>query len=100
MFDKIVLITRKTRLQELIDRFNTRAQAKFYIEQSGGDFNDYQTEDDAYNRSIDGTKSLIDIGLKIQIIDRDLLPTFLFAKTDLIVALGQDGLVANAAKYI
>ena len=28
-FEKIVLVTRKTRLAELIERFNTLAQAKF-----------------------------------------------------------------------
>ena len=38
MIEKIVLVTRKTRLEGLIERFNTRAQAKFYIEHSGGDF--------------------------------------------------------------
>ena len=37
MYEKIVLVTRKTRLQELVERFNSRAQAKFYIEHAGGD---------------------------------------------------------------
>ncbi len=41
MFDRMVLITRKTRLEELIERFNTRAQAKFYIEHASGDFSSY-----------------------------------------------------------
>jgi NAD kinase len=100
MFEKIVLITRKTRLQELIEKFNTRAQAKFYIEHSGGDFEDYQKEDDAYNRSLEQAKSAIDLGLKVQMIDREFLSTFLFAQEDIVVALGQDGLVANAAKYV
>ena len=45
MFDKIVLVTRKTRLAQLVERFNTRAQAKFYLERSGGDFDDYLRED-------------------------------------------------------
>jgi NAD kinase len=100
MFDKIILVTRKTRLQELIEKFNTKAQAKFYIEHSGGDFNDYQIEDDAYNRSLEQAKNAIDLGLKVQMIDRDFLSTFLFTETDVVVALGQDGLIANAAKYV
>jgi hypothetical protein len=35
-FEKIILVTRQTRLEELIARFNTKAQARFYIEHSGG----------------------------------------------------------------
>ena len=37
-FDKIVIVTRKTRLEGLIERFNTFDQARFYIESGGGDF--------------------------------------------------------------
>jgi hypothetical protein len=32
--------------------------------------------------------------------DRALVPTYLFSKNDVIVTLGQDGLVANTAKYV
>lgn len=98
-FDKIVLVTRKTRLAQLVERFNTRAQAKFYIERAGGDFADYVREDDAYTRSLAVMHRSLDFGLRVQQVDRAFVPTFLFAKTDLIVTVGQDGLVANVAKY-
>src|ERR1700687_2949695 len=98
-FDKIVLVTRKTRLAELIDRFNTRAQAKFYIEHSAGDFSEYEQEDEVYLRSIKTVRRSIEIGLKVQTIDRSLIPTFTFLEKDLVITLGQDGLVANTAKY-
>lgn len=100
MYEKIVVVTRKTRLKELIARFNTRAQAKFYIEHSGGDFQDYDSEDNTYNRSLDALRKSLDFGLKVQIIDREFLPSFLFSATDIVVAVGQDGLIANAAKYV
>jgi NAD kinase len=100
MFEKIVLVTRQTRLAELIERFNTRAQAKFYIEHAGGDFSAYVLEHDAYQRSLETVRRAIETGLKIQVMDRALVPTYLFAKNDLIVTLGQDGLVANTAKYV
>ena len=99
MFDKIVLVTRKTRLDELTERFNTRAQAKFYIEHAGGDFSSYLLEHDVYRRSLESVRRAIEIGLKIQVLDRALVPTYLFSKSDVIVTLGQDGLVANTAKY-
>ncbi len=100
MFEKIVLVTRKTRLEELIERFNTESQARFYIEHSGGDFSQYTDEHQAYQRSLEVVRRELEIGLKIQVLDRALVPTYLFAPTDLVVTLGQDGLVANTAKYV
>ncbi|MCE9572866.1 MAG: NAD+ kinase [Deltaproteobacteria bacterium] len=99
MFDKIVVVSRKTRLAELIERFNTRAQAKFYIERAGGNFADYVDEDAAYQRSMEIVLRQLALGLKLQRIDRALVPTYLFSDRDLIVTVGQDGLVANTARY-
>lgn len=99
MYEKIVVVTRRTRLEELVARFNTRAQAKFYIEHAGGDFEDYRREDDAYRAARDVLRRGLEVGLKVQFVDRSFVPTFLFTKTDLVVTLGQDGLVANTAKY-
>jgi NAD kinase len=99
VFDKVVLVTRKTRLEELIERFNTRAQAQFYIEHGGGDFSGYVLEHDVYQRSLKRVRRAVELGLKVQILDRALVPTYLFSKGDLIVTMGQDGLVANTAKY-
>jgi NAD kinase len=100
VFDKIVLVIRKTRLEELIERFNTRAQAQFYIEHAGGDFSGYVLEHDAYQRSLESVRRAIETGLKIQVMDRALVPTYVFSNNDVIVTLGQDGLVANTAKYV
>jgi NAD kinase len=100
VFEKIIVVTRKTRLQELVERFNTREQARFYIEHSGGNFSEYELEDDEYRRSLDQLRRSLEIGLKLQWVDRSFLPTFLFTEHDVIVTLGQDGLVANTAKYV
>ena len=100
MYKKLVLVTRKTRLQELIERFNTRSQAKFYIEHAGSDFADYEREDDAYRRSLDVLRESLEMNLALQLVDRALVPTFQFQREDIIVTLGQDGLVANTAKYV
>jgi len=99
MFEKLVVVTRKTRLAELIERLNTRGQAKFYLEHSGGDFAEYEAEDQAYQRSLAMVQRALDLGLPRQHLDRSLVPTYRFAATDVVVVLGQDGLVANVAKY-
>lgn len=102
MFEKIVVVTRRTRLQELTARFHTRSQARFYIEHSGGDFDDYDDEDRTYQRALTEIKQQLSRfdELRIQYIDRAFVPNYVFAPTDLVVVVGQDGLVANAAKYV
>jgi NAD kinase len=98
-YERVVLVTRRTRLQELIDRFNTHGQAKFYIEHAGGDFADYEREHDAYGRALDAVRRELDLGLPLQVLDRPLITTYIFSAQDVVVTLGQDGLVANVAKY-
>jgi NAD kinase len=99
-FEKVVLVTRKTRLAVLVERFNTQAQAKFYIEHAGGDFREYELEDDAYRKATEIVRRSVEVGLKVQLVDRGLIPPFTFLPQDIVVTLGQDGLVANTAKYV
>jgi NAD kinase len=99
-YEQIVLVTRRTRLDDLVAHFNTRAQAKFYIEHAGGDFGEYEREHDAYQRARDLLRRSLDFDLRLHVVDRELVPTMLFTPADLIVTLGQDGLVANTAKYV
>ena len=102
MLEKVVLVTKRTRLEELLLRFGSERQARFYIEHSGGDFSDYALEHSRYRAALERVKptlaSLQD--LTFQTIDRELTKTFLFSKKDLVITLGQDGLVANTAKYV
>lgn len=98
--NKIILVTRPTRLGELVARFNTVAQARFYIEHAGADFSDYQLEDATYRAALRQTQSILGNLGRLQVIDRSFLPNFVFAPDDTIVTLGQDGLVANTMKYL
>lgn len=98
--NKVILITRKTRLDEVIAKFNTLDQAKFYVESLGADFSDYQLEDKIYKRAVLDVESELQKLARVQIIDRDYVPNFIFGKNDIIVVVGQDGLVANTLKYL
>ena len=99
MFEKLVVVTRRTRLEELIERFNTRGQARFVLERAGGDFDEYEREHDTYHRALDRLRRELDLGLPRQLVDRALVPTYQFDSGDLVVTLGPDGLVANTATY-
>ena len=97
---KIILITRKTRIEDLIARFNTVSQAKFYIEHLGADFRDYENEHKTYHDAVFKLEEELRRWAILHKIDRSFLPTYLFGPEDIIVALGQDGLVANTMKYL
>ena len=97
---KVVLVTRHTRLEELIARYHTLAQAKFYVEHLGADFADYVNEHEAYSAAKQGVIAALVAHGRWQAIDRSFLPNFLFGRDDLVLALGQDGLVANTMKYL
>jgi len=95
-----IIIKNKTRLEALIERFNTKAQAKFYIERSGGDFSDYEKEHEVFHNSLSNVQRSLSSILKNKIVERSFLPSFIFNDTQVVVTVGQDGLVANTAKYV
>lgn len=97
---KIILVTRKTRLENLIMRYNTMEQAKFVIEHSGSDFSDYIKEDATYKQVVSSIISTLEVFGYVQVVDREYIPTFIFSKNSIVVAVGQDGLVANVLKYL
>jgi NAD kinase len=99
--EKVIVVTRKTRLEELVDRFNTLSQARFYITHMGLDFSEYEAEHAAFVMSCQQVvKELETLGRKVQRIDWRFLPTFLFTPDDAVVVVGRDGLVSNTAKYL
>ena len=95
-----IIIKNKTRLEALIERFNTKAQARFYIERSGGDFNDYEIEHEIFHSSLSSVQRNLSTVLKNKIVERRFLPSFIFNDKQVVVTVGQDGLVANTAKYV
>ena len=120
----IVIVTRPTRLQGLRERWGTARQAKFVLQQahavesersalpqaskgklraashSPADFDDYDREDASYQRTIARLQRELDFGLPIKVLDRSFVPNYDFWACPLVVVVGQDGLVANTAKYV
>ena len=94
-----IIIKNKTRLESLIERFNTKAQAQFYIENSGGSFQEYVDEHDKFYQSFLEVQTRLSKVLKNKVIEKEFVPSFIFSEKNLIIVIGQDGLVANVAKY-
>jgi NAD kinase len=100
VFEQAVVVTKKTALEELLERHNTRSQARFFVESRGADFAEYEQAHNSYHRSLTALLAGLPNGLRQHVIERSFLPNFLFGDKDLVVALGPDGLVANVAKYV
>ncbi len=98
--DYAIIVRNKTRLEMLIERFNTKAQAKFYIERSGGNFEDYEIEHQNFHQSLSLVQRQLSTIIKNKIVERNFLPSFLFNENQVVIVVGQDGLVANTAKYV
>lgn len=98
--EKIVLITRKTPLEELAERYGTVGQARFYLEHMGLSFASYATEHAAYESALERVRGALPRSLPHQVLAREYLPNYLFGERDLVLVLGPDGLVVNAAKYL
>ncbi|SFZ89232.1 hypothetical protein SAMN05428642_10165 [Flaviramulus basaltis] len=98
-FEYAIIVKSKTRLETLIERFNTKAQAKFYIERLGGNFEEYQIEDEIFKNSLNSLQTQLSKIIKNKTIDRQYVSSYIFSEKNIIVVIGQDGLVANTAKY-
>jgi NAD kinase len=99
IIENAIVVINKTRLEALIERFNTKAQARFYIEHAGDDFTEYEDEHNAFHEALDNVVRMVRQDLKVKVVEKKFLPNFLFSTRDVVVVVGQDGLVANTAKY-
>lgn len=98
--DRVVVVTKKTQLEELLERFVTVEQARFYLEHSGVAFEPYEAEHREYRSALDTVRSALPAGVRTAWIERGFLPAYVFGEGDLVVTLGPDGLVVNTAKYL
>ena len=61
---------------------------------------DYLAEENAQDMTLERLRAELDFGLPIKLLDRSYLPNYDFWNTAVVVVVGQDGLVANTAKYV
>lgn len=97
---RIVLVTRKTPVKLLLEQHGTLAQARFYLESRGQDILEYEEIHERFQAAMEKVLPAIPPDQRRVHLDRGDLDRFLFAPDDVIVIIGQDGLVPNAAKYL
>ncbi|HSI21176.1 MAG TPA: NAD+ kinase [Verrucomicrobiae bacterium] len=100
MVDRFVIVTKRTRLEELVDEYSTEGAAAFTLEMAGDSISRYQREHQQYQRSLDAIYRQLPTDAGVVTVSRSDLPTFLFREKDLVIVCGPDGLFVNLAQYL
>lgn len=99
-YENVIIVTRNTELDDLVRRFNTKAQAKFYLQQAGQSFDGIEAAHEKHQAVLRKVRQAIPNTIKSQVVGREFVPRFMFGDDDLVITIGQDGLVSNTAKYL
>jgi NAD kinase len=97
---RLVIVHRRTELQELLDRHATRGQAEFFLRTRGRSIQDVQERHDGLAAALATVRAAVPAEWRHAEVERADLSRFLLTPEDIIAVVGQDGLVANAAKYL
>ncbi|MEU9669514.1 hypothetical protein AB0E25_28825 [Streptomyces bobili] len=97
---RAVLVHRTTEYEELVARHGTHGQAAFFLSSRGRDIEEIAERHRRTRRALTEVTAAIPLTWRQTRVERGDLDRFLFAPEDVVVVVGQDGLVANVAKYL
>ena len=97
---RVVVVTRPTEYDHLLQRHGTRQQAEFFLRTRGQGIDPVFARHVALEAALHEVANAIPNAWRRARVDRADLDRFLFEPDDIVVAVGQDGLVANTAKYL
>jgi NAD kinase len=97
---RVVVVTRPTEYQALLERHGTREQARFFLEARGRAIEEVAARHQRQEAALAVVSAAIPARWRRAAVDRADLSRFVFGPEDVLVAVGQDGLVANVAKYL
>jgi NAD kinase len=97
---RAVLVTRQTDYERLLAMHATRGQAAFFLQSRGQTLDAVFAQHDAFTAAVHAVRTAIPDTWRVAHVNRADLDRFLFSPEDIILAVGQDGLVANVAKYL
>lgn len=97
---RVVVVSRRSELDELLARHGTRGAAAYFLKQRGRDLDEVTARHEAQRQALTEVGGAVPADWRRGHVERTDLPRFLFAPEDMVIAVGQDGLVANVAKYL
>jgi hypothetical protein len=100
MVPRAVLVERPSEYDELLARHATHEQVRFFLSQRGRALDEVLERHAALAATHRAVLGAVPADWRTATVLRADLDRFLFEPGDLVLALGQDGLVANVAKYL
>jgi NAD kinase len=100
MIPRVVVVSRPTEYEELVRRHGTRAQAAFFLGARASMLDEIEARHAAQNDALARVTNGLPTKWRRSRVPRAELSRFVFEPGDVIAAIGQDGLVANVAKYL
>lgn len=97
---RVVLVYRRTELDDLLARHGTRGQAAFFLSTRGRGIDEVERRHRLQSDARAEVADAIPMDWRRGAVERADLARFIFAPEDIVVVVGQDGLVANVAKYL
>lgn len=97
---RAVLVDRPTAYEELLARHATRGQVAFFLRQRGLELTEVDERHARHDVARRRVLGAVPPGWRTATVRRQELDRFLFAEDDVVLVLGQDGLVANVARYV
>ncbi len=97
---RIVVVHRRTELDELLAHHGSRGQAEFFLRTRGRSLEEVSARHAAVASALTQTSAAIPADWRRGVVERAELDRFVFSPEDVVVVVGQDGLVANVAKYL
>lgn len=100
MLPRVVVLHRPTEWEDLIGAQGTPGQAAFFLQQRGQRLDDALAAHGQQQAALAAVDAAIPAKWRRCRVTRDELCRFRFEPDDLVVAVGQDGLAVNAARYL
>lgn len=97
---RVVVVSRRSERDELLARHGTLSAAEFFLRQRGRDLDQVVARHAALREALTVVDAAVPADWRRGRVERADLSRFLFAPEDIVIAVGQDGLVANVAKYL
>ncbi|MGW6407205.1 hypothetical protein ACWF95_08540 [Streptomyces vinaceus] len=97
---RAVLVHRRTEYEELLARHGTHGQAAFFLSSRGRSIDEVVRRHERTRQALREVAAAVPLTWRSARVERADLDRFLFAPEDVVVVVGQDGLVANTAKYL
>jgi len=97
---RVVIVHRRSEYTELLERHATYGQAEFFLRERGRSIDEVRERHEVLEEAMHEVSTRLPNDVRQARLERSELDRFLFGPEDIVMPIGQDGLVANVAKYL